>query len=172
MRSALEVRRMRVFSETAVGFGAVAMLVAGACLNNRGAAPDSPSLREPWQSLYEVDRAAELERQWLILLGRVAAKIELHRMLLRGELSLPEAAYRLREILRDDPWAYARLVGQFPGCSEAEALCRHLLHYAEDDDRDGPWANRVIACLEAELNDLIRSGALGLPCAPTPEALK
>jgi hypothetical protein len=154
----------------AVGLVAAAMLVVGASLNNRGAAPDSPRLREPMQSLYDGDRAAALERQRLTLLDRVAAKVELHRALLRGDLSLPEAARRLRELCRDDPWAYARLLGQFPGCSEAEALCRHLLHYAEDDDRDGSWANSAAAHLEAGLTDLIRSGALGFPCAPTPEA--
>jgi hypothetical protein len=119
----------------------------------------------------ESDRAAELERQRLTLLERVATKIELHRMLLRGELSLPEAAVRLREVLRNNPGAYAQTIGQYSGCSEMEAFCQHLLHYGGDNDADGASARSVIARLEADLTDLIRSGALSLRCAPTPATL-
>jgi hypothetical protein len=157
---------MKVLGPTAIGIGAATALVAGALLSYCGRGAHSSQGTASLESLYGGDRDPEMERQRVALINRGAAKVNLCRAVVRRELSLLEAARQVREIVRDDPMACALLRDLFPGCSEEEMFCRHLMSFVEVHILDQPAAAAELARLEAELDDLRRRDALHFPNAP------
>jgi hypothetical protein len=157
---------MRALGSAAIGIGAATVLVAGALLSYRCGSSHSSQGPASLDSLYCGDRDADLERRRVAVIDRTAAKLNLCRAVVRRELSLLEAAHQVREIVRDDPVACALLRDLFPGCSEEELFCRHLMSFVEVHILDQPAAATELARLEAELDDLLRRDALHFPNAP------
>jgi hypothetical protein len=94
----------------------------------------------------------ELEERRVQLMGRQEGKLVVTRALVRREISLPEAARRLRDLVGDDPQTIHWMRGGFPGASsEEELFCRHAIRLAEIELKDSARSQAVVACLEAEL---------------------
>jgi hypothetical protein len=154
---------MRALGSTAIGISAVTALVAGALLSHRSGGSPSPRDPAPLESIYENDRGAELERQRLTVMHRVAAKQKLCRAVVRRELTLLEAARQMRDVVDADPVSCALLRDLFAGCSDEEIFCRHLMELVEIHALEQPAAAADLARLEAKLDDLRCRDALHFP---------
>jgi len=156
---------MKALGSAVIGISAAGVLVAGALLGHRGGS-HAPRATASLESIYEDDRAVELERQRLTVVNRVAAKEKLWRALVRRELSLLEAARQMRDIVRAEPVGCALLRDHFPGCSVEEVFCRHLLELVEVHALKQPAAASALIRLRAEFDELRRCDAIHFPDAP------
>jgi hypothetical protein len=106
-----------------------------------------------WQR--ERERGARLEARSAIELGRLLTTERITQVLIEGQLTLEQAARRLRETHEDVPlfWEVLRLE---EGASDEERLCRHLIDRAgEVLCQDGEKARAVAWHLEGELQELL-----------------
>jgi len=154
---------MKALGPTAIGIGAATVLAVGALLSYCGRGSHSSQRTASLESLYGGDRDTEMERQRVALINRGAAQVNLCRAVVSRELSLLEAARQVRDLVRDDPMAWALLRDLFPNCSEEELFCRHLMSFVEGHVLERSAAAAELARLEAELDDLRRRDALHFP---------
>jgi hypothetical protein len=96
-----------------------------------------------------------LEERRVELLARLAGKQAVMRALLRRELTLPEAADRLRELTAGDPRTLAGLRLRHPdAASEEELFCRHATDLVElVMPHDPAAAGAARARLESDLRE-------------------
>jgi hypothetical protein len=87
------------------------------------------------------------------ILARIARKTEVADALLRGELTLTEAAARFREVNGSDPVALAELRRTHPGAGDDELTYRQVIHFAYAGPRwpAARWVPRLRQ-LEAEFH--------------------
>lgn len=64
------------------------------------------------------------------ILARIARKTEIADALLRGELTLAEAAAQFREVNASDPIALAEFRRMHPGADDDELTYRQVVHFA------------------------------------------
>jgi hypothetical protein len=111
------------------------------------------------------DQMADVDRQLEAFWVRQAARREVVAELVERRLTLPEAAARFRDLnAKACSAGHVRLF--FPGRTEEESICRHLIFWAQCElESDAPSvAQEVAARLEAELNEhLRRHGTIPLP---------
>ncbi len=111
----------------------------------------------PWNE-EEAARLRYLNWSYLVRVGLV-------RALLRGELSLWEAAACFRQVEAQRPPKVRPGSEVHRGGSEDERFCRHVLAYVcvelEDSGEEG-----LALELESELDERVRQGDLRLPAAP------
>jgi hypothetical protein len=126
--------------------------------------PDTPADL----SFYEdAEKTAELDRQLQAITTRQEAKAEIARAVMRCELSLLEAAARIRELVASDPRYLAVNRIARPDYSDDEIFCRQVIAsvavLAEDMQCE---INCTVARLEAEFETHRRGGTLVLPEPP------
>ena len=109
------------------------------------------------------------------ILERVAAKLDVTAALLRGELTLAEAAARFQELNGDDPRPMDVLRARYPAAGDEELICRQVLSFAANDHRatDAQRGTRMRALLAefqarfpaaAPFHDWLRvGGGTGMP---------
>jgi hypothetical protein len=87
------------------------------------------------------------------VLARIAQKTEVADALVRGELTLAEAAAQFRDANGSDPAALAELRRMFPGAGDDELTYRQVIHFAYAGPRWPParWVPRLRQ-LEAEFH--------------------
>jgi hypothetical protein len=87
------------------------------------------------------------------VLSRIVLKTDVADALVRGELTLDEAAARFREINGADPTALVELRRLFPGASDDELTYRQVIHFAYAGSRwpAAKWLPRLRQ-LEAEFH--------------------
>ena len=102
------------------------------------------------------------------VVNRVVAKQEVTAALLRGELSLADAAERFRAANGPDPAALDRLRALYPEAGEAELSFRQVLHFARSDRRMPPQVSAArLPQLEAEFRARFPTAHLVALHAPT-----
>src|SRR5262245_34366622 len=96
--------------------------------------------------------AGELEERRVKLMARQDGKLAVTRALVRQEISLPEAARRLRDLVGDDPQVIRWMGAAFPGvASEEELFCRHAIRLAALELDGAAHREAELTRLEAEL---------------------
>jgi hypothetical protein len=104
------------------------------------------------------------------VLRRCVEKDRLAAEVIEGRLSLPAAAARYRALDEEDPafrWEAFRTF--VPGRSDDERHCRQVILYVRAKSARQPDADPALAGrLEAELQDRLARGNVGLPGRPLP----
>src|SRR5262249_23603605 len=111
------------------------------------------------------DVKQDLERRNAAVIDRITAKDQVADEVIAGRLTLVEAAARFRDLNAvppDHPDPYRTT---YPGGSDREKLCRQVISWvASATGRAQAEARALVACLEAELEDLLgRHGTIELP---------
>ena len=100
-----------------------------------------------------------------IVQRRVQAKNAVTDRLLEGDLTLAEAASWFR-YLCDNPPQYATNRSNWPGDSEGEKLCRHVINWVSgylSHSRPASEIERIVSRLEEQLCALLARGDVELP---------
>jgi hypothetical protein len=127
-----------------------------------------------WRALYqgtrsdeEYPRDEEHEPKLRYLTWSHAVRARVAQALVRGELTLGEAAACFRQVNALRPPGLRSSAEHFRGGSEEERICRQVIRYVgvalEDETRDGG----LVLHLEAELEGRVRRGDLRLPSPPS-----
>jgi hypothetical protein len=100
-----------------------------------------------------------------LLQARIAAKNDVAWRLLRGELSLVEAAAWFRYLNDQPPVQPCDFRQQCPGSTDGEKACRHVILWVRNLlwDEGPELAEMVAACYQDELEDLLADGPVELP---------
>jgi hypothetical protein len=127
-----------------------------------GRAPDHGTLSDERQP-----REEEYESQLRYLTWSYAGRVRVGRALIRGDLTLWEAAACFRQVEALRPPRLRASSELHRGGSEEERLCRHVIEYVrvaleEEMEDDG-----LLRRLEAELEERVRRGDLRLPAPPS-----
>ncbi len=149
----------------ACGLVAVGLLIGALSFRPEWAAAlgldvtELPRLQE--QIARDTQRRAELEEENQGVLRRVDEKQAVSREVLAGRLTLVEAAARFRTVNTAYPESMSYLRNLCSGGSDEERLCRQVIGWVEGEGSGGDRAetHRVVARLEAELQELLRSEA-------------
>jgi hypothetical protein len=148
-------------------FALFTALVVGVCQYRPGWATERGL--DLWKSLKVFNQmgidlriSAELEARNRDVLRRIKFKCRLVKGLIENRQTLREAARLLLEEDALSPAVLDLIRRSFPGKSDEEVLCRHLIEYTRGVLRLDPGrAQIVIARLEAELQAELEHGDLG-----------
>jgi hypothetical protein len=113
----------------------------------------------------EVRRMEKLEREQRETDRALRGRAEVMDALIEGRCSLPEAAtafWEWNRSMSSFQWDNFRRV--YPGATEGERCCRHVIQYIANRLEDQPDGGRaVVRRLEAELEECLRRGPVLLP---------
>jgi hypothetical protein len=129
--------------------------------------PEWSMARRTDNSFTDFPTPPRLERKLMLMKMRITARQTIAKALIRGELTLWEAAalFRRLDAFRDaDLGPSSRHV---PGNSTEERLCRQVIQYARHELEDDPQQDCFVSCLEYELEEQQAQGKLPLPDPPT-----
>jgi hypothetical protein len=133
--------------------------------------------RGPWvrttpyrMAAEEAERLERLEREKEETFAALRRRDEVLNAVIEGRCSLAEAAAAFWKVNRSVPrFHWERFRNYYPGATEAERCCRHVIRHVKcrlEDRPDGGKA--VLRRLEAELEELLRNGPVRLPGVEEP----
>jgi hypothetical protein len=155
-----------------VGALAVLALVLGLVRAGCRAVPDEQEIvRNGFGTgsdvLKEMQRQEQLDRRGQVIFWAIGKRSEIVSDLLAGRLTLFEAAAGFRAVEQVKAKYLPPLPLPFPGKSEEEQLCRHVIACVERRLGDKPEQATVGARLQKELQEhLERYGSVHLPASP------
>jgi|SRR5262245_28632969 len=143
-----------------VAFGAVAVAAAAGVLflvhDPRPVARDGPDWEDSedvsWADAHEARRAEALIAAGEDAVARVTEKGAAADALVRGELTLDEAAGRFRKLNAGRPDAYRGLADAYPAASEEELAYRQVLLFVRGARFHSTLARAALARLEGEVD--------------------
>jgi hypothetical protein len=131
-------------------FGALAVLLVAALCRPPG--PERGSAARGQSALDARRHNDQIDARMSAVQKRMAEKAVVARAVIRGELTLWQAAEQFREICAADPWALQRLRDLHPRVPDSELWCRNVIAHIRGILVDDPAPDVALpARLEAEL---------------------